>query len=303
MTDDSRPGKVEMPWAWLEQHGPALARLCVYATAVLVSGPFFYHLALGSTAFLGLLEDDYYYYAIVADNFLTLGKLTYDGVTLTNGFHPLWFVLILALRFVFGGFSTPFYIALTLVFLGLMIATYELGRRFARQLGAPSRFAAAIAAVYSLAAAVLLADGMECTLALPLLLWLLIESAKATPMTPRRAAKLGFISSLAVLARLDIALLVGLLIIVIPRVFARPRIAESGRALVAFCVGGALVPIYAAANLVMLGSMLPVSALAKRLTVQHGFSLAYARGIAFGTVYGRSRRRGSPARCGARCCS
>src|SRR5204863_1928547 len=126
-----------------------------------VAAPFPFHLWQGSTAYLGLLEDDYYYYAIVADKLITTGKLTYDGVTLTNGFHPLWFLIVLAVRFVFGRFGTGFYVALTLLFIGSSVATYELGRRFARALGASAVLSCAISAAYSVGNAKLAAMGME----------------------------------------------------------------------------------------------------------------------------------------------
>jgi hypothetical protein len=271
--------------AWLWSHNLALTRLCVYSTAVLVAGPFFYHVAHGSNAFLGLLEDDYYYYGLVADNLIETGKLTYDGVTVTNGFHPLWLVVVALLRVLSGGFGPPYYIALATVFVLSIVATYELGRTFALALGASPRVSAVVTAVYSFSTAQLLTDGMECVLAVPLFLWMLIELARLDPLTSRRAAKLGLVSSLAILARLDIALLVPLFVLAYI-VLVRPSLAAFARVLSAFCAGGLLVPLYVAANLVLTGSPIPVSALAKRLVTTPGFSFNYARGIAFGTVYG-----------------
>jgi hypothetical protein len=104
---------------------PALCRLAAYIASFLVAAPFVYHLARGSDAYLGLLEDDYFYYAIIADNLVSNGRITYDGVTLTNGFHPLWFAVIVLLRAVCGGLGFTFYVALTLLFVISMIATYE----------------------------------------------------------------------------------------------------------------------------------------------------------------------------------
>src|SRR5262249_1894310 len=137
-SDHDRPASdtLQMPWAWLAQHGPVLARLCVYVTAVLVAGPFFYHVAHGSNAFLGLLEDDHYYYSIVAANLIRAGKLTYDGATITNGFHPLWFAVVALLRALFGRFGSAFFVALTVVSVFAIAATYELGRVFALKIGA-----------------------------------------------------------------------------------------------------------------------------------------------------------------------
>ena len=36
------------------------------------------------------LSDDAYYYTVVAKNFAATGKMTFDGQSTTNGFHPLW---------------------------------------------------------------------------------------------------------------------------------------------------------------------------------------------------------------------
>jgi len=272
---------------WLERHSEALVRFSVYVTALLVAAPFIYHVAHGSTAFLVLLEDDYFYYSEVADNLITMGKPTFDGITVTNGFHPLWFVIVTALRAVFGPFGAPFYVALTCVFIASIVATYEFGRAFAITIGASRRVAAVAAAVYSFGTAQLLTDGMECVVAVPLFLWLLIEMACPDPLTPRRAAKLGFVSSLAILARLDIALIVPLFMCGYVFLF-RPSFKTALRLLLAFCAAGVLVPLYSCVNILLVGSPLPVSALAKRLITTSGFSLAYARGIAFGTMFGRT---------------
>ena len=110
---------------WLYRHATGLGRLASYR---LLPGGRALPLSPGaqSRAYIGLLEDDYYYYAIIADKLLTLGKLTYDGTTLTNGVpsalvrhHP-------ALRAVCGSFSPMFYLALTLVAWLSMCLTYEL---------------------------------------------------------------------------------------------------------------------------------------------------------------------------------
>jgi hypothetical protein len=259
--------------------------MAAYLASILVSAPFFYHLAHGSQAYLGLLEDDYFYYAIVADNLLTQGRLTYDETTLTNGFHPLWFVVLASLRALCGSLGPAFYVTLTLVSLASMFVTFELGRQFAGKLGASPALAGAIAAVYSVGTAQLLTNGMESVVAVPLLLWLLVEIARPGAVTSRRAAKVGFVASLAILGRLDLAIAVALLIVGFT-VLVRPPLAVFSRLLLAFCAGGLLVPLYAAANLHFFGSPFPVSALAKQLVMSPGFNLTYAKRVALGTVYG-----------------
>ena len=66
---------------------PALSRCVAYVTAIAFGGAYLVHLVRGSLAYLGLLEDDFFYYAIVADRLASLGHLTFDGITSTNGFH------------------------------------------------------------------------------------------------------------------------------------------------------------------------------------------------------------------------
>jgi len=270
---------------WLLRHAAALSRAAAYSASVLVAAPFIYHLARGSDAYLGLLEDDYFYYAIIADKLVALGTLTYDGTTATNGFHPLWFGVVWALRAICGRLGPAFYFGLTLISLASMLATYELARRFARSLGASRCLAPAVAAVYSVGTAQLLMVGMESVLAVPLFLWLLVEVARPEPVTARRAAWLGMIASLAILARLDLAIAVALLIAGFIAL-VRPSIALLWRVVAAFCAGGTLLPLYLAANVIVFGSPFPMSMLAKRLSTAPGFNVKYAEIVARGTVYG-----------------
>ena len=277
--------RVEPTLEWVAANATTLSRLAAAITSALVAAPFLFHIIAGSRAFLGLFEDDYYYYATIADRLVAQGRLTYDGLTTTNGFHPLWFVGIAALRAVFGRFGDAFYIALTVVAFASMVVTFELGRRFARALGASPALSSGIAAVYAFGTAKLLSNGMECVVAVPLFIWLHLVLANTRVVTPRRALLIGFVASLAILARLDIALFVPLMIVGYVAV-ARPPIIHAVRVLPAFCAGGILVPLYAAANALIVGTPFPVSALAKRMVTEPGFSLSYARGVAFWTVYG-----------------
>ena len=114
-------------------------RVLAYAAAALIAAPLLYHLAHGSRAYLGLFEDDFFYYTIIADKLATLGKLTFDGLTRTNGFHPMWFGVIWILRVLTGSVGTAFFALLAFLLFGLMVASYELSCRLARSLGAPLR--------------------------------------------------------------------------------------------------------------------------------------------------------------------
>jgi hypothetical protein len=261
------------------------SRAAAWTAAALVTAAPVYHLLTGSRAYLGLFEDDYFYYAIVADNFVATGRATFDGLMPTNGYHPLWFAVLVCLRAVFGRFGPAFYAALAVVSLIGTIATYEIGVRFARQLGAPPWRASVIGCFYICATAILLGSGMEATIAVPLLLLVLVEAASDAPMSVRRAARLGLLCSLAVLARLDVALAVGMLLLgflIAGGLSLRERVVR----LAAFSLGGIVLPAYCAVNYLHFGSPLPVSALAKRLQTGLGFNFTYAERVALGTVFG-----------------
>jgi len=259
--------------------------LVAYVSFVLVAAPFFYHLTHDSTAYLGLLQDDYFYYAGVADNLVRNGRLTYDGIHLTNGFHPLWFSVIALIRLMFGRFGAPFYLALTTLVLVSLAVTYEMSVRFARALGVAPAASAVLSAMYVVGTAKLMMSGMEAALAIPLLLWLLLESIENRPLTAKRAAWLGFLSSLAILARLDVAIAVALLLAGY-LFFVRPSIGVAVRRLLAFASGGVLLPLYLIANVMAFGTPMPVSALAKQLYSGIGFNIGYARGVVLLSGYG-----------------
>ena len=49
-----------------------------------------------------IMSDDAYYYTVVARNFVSTGKMTFDGISTTNGYHPLWF-WVQVLVYLLGG--------------------------------------------------------------------------------------------------------------------------------------------------------------------------------------------------------
>jgi hypothetical protein len=259
-------------------------RVAAYIMAALVCGAIPYHIWRGSPAFLGLLEDDYFYYATIADHVVTSGHLSYDGITLTNGFHPLWMLVILGLRAVFGRFGPRYYLALGATSFVSACASYELTRCLAKRLGAGEIRASVIGALLAVGTSRLVSNGMECTLGVPLLLWLLAEAARPVTMSPKRAAWLGFVASLAILARLDIVLAVALLVGGFLAVSAE-SIREKLRLVCWFTAGTLLVAVYLAANVTFFGSLVPVSGLAKH-AYRIGFNPRYLRAVALTSPYG-----------------
>jgi hypothetical protein len=253
-------------------------RSVAWAVAFFSVAPYFWHLAHGSPAFQIRLEDDYFYYSVIADRFVSLARVSFDGTTLTNGFHPLWFLVITALRFVFGRFGPAYWSALAVVLFLCAGATFELCARFLRALGAAPTIAFGIAAAFSLGNAILCSSAMEPAIAVPMLLWLLTEVANHGASRPVR---LGFITSLAILSRVDIGLAVLLVLAGLIRL-ERPSL----RAIASFAAGGILVPIYAAISLYSFGLAVPISALAKQELARHAVHPWYLWVVAFHSHYG-----------------
>jgi hypothetical protein len=54
-----------------------------------------------------LISDDAFYYFLIAKNVISGVGTSVDGVNLTNGFHPLWLVILLPIFKLFGSGMTP----------------------------------------------------------------------------------------------------------------------------------------------------------------------------------------------------
>lgn len=149
-----------------------------------------------------------FYYLKVAEYIASGAGSTFDGVSPTNGYHPLWMLLCVLLAFVFSG-DMLVHAALTLTAL-LHVAQ---GMMLARILGRFLRpwLIFALVAIYLLNWRTLSVNlcGLETSLATFAAL-LVMDRLTAGPVAaPRAAAGLGLRGGLAVLARFDLLLLLG----------------------------------------------------------------------------------------------
>jgi len=156
--------------------------------------------------------DDSYYYFNVARN-LALGQgLTFDGMNITNGFHPLWMLCILP---IYGLFAAEPNLALRVTFTLVAILA---GTTFWVAHRALARFAGPVAATFAgslLAAPILLnalLNGLETGL-LILILFAIIAALAPGDLLSLGAGLsenvgLGVLLGLAFLARLDSAFLI-----------------------------------------------------------------------------------------------
>ena len=221
---------------------------------------------------LRFVQDDFYYYLKPAQNLAWLGRSTFDGATLTNGYHPLYFSLITLISY-FVHTLRGIFRALWLVDTFSAFAIFFLVRRiFARVTEA--LLSNALAVVVTILCIPLICDQMEVTLALPLgFAFLCVGFAPAAELTRRRAVSLGFLGALTFLARLDAGLLVFLFVVAM---VSTREYREAMRLDRALSFAAALLPlpaVYFWLNLHFFHTLLPVSGLAKQLRHGHTPSL------------------------------
>ncbi len=240
--------------------GTALVLIVISALSVLFVG-----YTYPGTAYLAYVFDDFFYYAQVARNIYETGASTFDGKTLTNGYQPLWMAVLVGLMALVGGEDRAFLFAVsTVIFLcvvGVFFLAYALARRLVGE-----RALASLLALQAAGFTLFLArTGVEVGLLLfVLFLWvnrLMAESNDWDRTTGGYA--LGFFTSLLVLCRLDVALLVALFLI--PYSLSAGSIRASAIRLGKFCAGGILLPLYLASNVSFFDTLLPISGMVKHL--------------------------------------
>ncbi|MBE7217263.1 MAG: hypothetical protein INR64_02205 [Caulobacteraceae bacterium] len=199
-----------------------------------------------------VLEDDGFYYTQIARELARTGRSSFDGLSLTNGYHPLW-LWVLAAKTRLIGDATWSVVALEAMCLGAG-AGLIVRSAHARAWGAPLVFAALFAHYVGAMSGL----GMEVSL------FALCAGAFVARLAAREGASpmwdgawLGVAAGACIGARIDSA------------VFVLPMLAISSRSRrsrgVAFAVVAAGGLAYAAANLAVFGAALPISSAVKSL--------------------------------------
>ena len=241
---------------------------------ILIVFRFFYHVFSGSNTYVTLVEDDALYYIVTAKHIVNSGLSTFDGYTLTNGYHPLWMCVIVSLVYLFGSGATLFAaigVVCGLCFFLTGIWTDNLSRLlFERSiLRVPMVL---IALYFSLR---LICEGMEVTILLPLLLYTVIfvithEGSKNTKDT----VVSGVLCSAVILARLDAVLFVVQLLLL---VVMRSSVTVAARIRTAAWLLFGLLPlaVFLCWNRYTYGTFATVSSLAKQQVLQFSVNWRY----------------------------
>jgi hypothetical protein len=204
---------------------------------------------------------------------------TFDGIHRTNGYHPLWMLIVAALLRLAGS-STAFFWAVQGLLLLCVLATYFAAERiFAAFAPAAGWLPKLLAAGLATSALTLVAGGMEVAVAIPLLASFAWYRLCRFSWVPRRAFLLGLAAAALVLARLDTAILIALMgtldLAGASGVPGRLRL----RCALSFLGGLLPVAAYLAWNQLAFHSLMPVSGRAKQMRFHHwpsgkAFSLA-----------------------------
>jgi len=229
--------------------------------ALIIAGSVTLYTRFFRSSFFAFFEDDFFYYVQVAKNLALHGHSTFDGVHATNGYHPLWLLLLTLLYKILPGIS--FFIAAQTVALACSVAIYLALLRCFRALAIPLSTSRAAALLLSMHALLLLRYGMEVTLAIPLALWALaLYLSPEFFWTPSQTAVFSLLACTAVLARIDIILLFAIL--VPPQLLTMPLSKALRRAgLILLCFTPLF--LYLIVNYCLFHTFLPISGLAKEL--------------------------------------
>ncbi len=226
--------------------------------------------------------DDAFYYYKVAQNIVAGKGITFDGLGLTNGFHPLWMLVLLPV-FAFSGSNLilPLRIVIGLQTL-LSVLSACLFFALLRK-----RTSGWIALSLSLSLVLLPQlhsfinkGGTEAGLNLVMLLVFWTGLTKWMPQADEKgsikpAFKTGALALLPLFARLDNAILLGVIGIWLVSVFLvdRVRAKAMNKAMVLKTIGlgvgyfspwGAFLVLYMLVNRLVFGTFMPVSGLVKR---------------------------------------
>lgn len=266
---DSEPPRPRALWRGVASGlGEIAAVLCAGLTGdrrvralllILAAAPALPYLSLGGRE--PYLADDAYYYLLPACNFWKYGFYTFDGISHTNGFHPLWMGLltVLALPLVLTGQTGQLPLLTELFSVLLTVYTLQVLYGMLRTLGVAKPVALPALALFAGATTELQLNGLETGLVLATMATLCLYVAdRLTRGSPGKPVALAVLSLLVLFARLDGAVLLLILYALLVKPFGPRRVIVAGILLTL------LASPYFALNLYHHGHLSPISGRVKQ---------------------------------------
>jgi len=229
-----------------------------------------FSLPLRSHGFLlGFAQDDFYYYLKPAQSLAAGHAPTFDGSTPTNGFHPLYLLLLTTASTVTSSLRGVFGVLWALDVLSATTA-FLITRRIFYRVTPNSLLSNACGLCIMLLCIPLICNQMEVTLALPLgLAFLAVSFVPPNRYTVGRCTGLGLLGAMTMLARLDASILIFLLLVGLA-LTRESRAVFTTQNMLSFAAAALPLPLlYFAVNIHFFHVMLPISGIAKQL--RHGW--------------------------------
>lgn len=216
--------------------------------------------------------DDGYYYLTVAANMAEYGRSTFDGVTSTNGYQPLWLLVLTGLARLVGTNAHTFFVAACILVYSLILGTVLLAGAWRNNEWAKISlcFSVGLTAIV-LRWPLAFVQGLEPVLLVPLLL--LFVTLVERISEPRQLYLLSVMLATMFLVRLDSLSLYVSALMALAWPVAYPRPAWSGGRAPTWLGAAArlsvfvlpTVAVYLLVNQWLFGSAVPVSGLAKSI--------------------------------------
>ncbi len=254
--------------AWETRLVPLFTVVLFIGITAILAQPLLTHLS-----WLIFVQDDLLYYLKVAQSIAHGHGSTFNGIVPTNGYQPLWLLLLVALSW-FTENPRVILAAIAVSNLVAAIATFVLARKLLRTSGVRPLLVFDLAAWVTFYSVSLFFYGMEVTLTVPLLLGVicLLLNVRWLQQSPLHTFALGLLLSAMVLSRIDTLILGGLLL---AGIILSPPLRRLLRPGLVLGAGLGLLPLvaYFVFNHIFFHTWLPVSGMAKELKLDHVPSL------------------------------
>lgn len=244
-------------------------------------------------AAVGTFDDDAFYYFGIARHLADGAGSTFNGVDPTNGYHPLWLLVLVPVFLVANGKTAL--VLVTVVSAVLFVLSARLIDRIGRLTGRPVPVfcAATPLLVTGTAGPLFWFSGMETGLLLFSLLWLATVYLRTNGFLTANPVGAGALMTVVVLARLDAVVtlaLLGVLALAERRRAGLPWLRFGLRML---AVPAVVLSCYVVVNVVLFGTALPVSGQAKALGANGINAGDIAQFFAAPVVFGRASMLGA----------
>ena len=220
-------------------------------------------------AFLNSIADDAFYYLNIAKHITDNGVPSFDGMTITNGYHPLWLAVLVILGHInLDSIFSFFAIIVAIPILCVILGSYFLSRSLVFIDEKYKKYTVFIVVYYGYWALSMSTVGMEtCLIFLffPLLLFHVAFFCKENK--PLSILYIALCGSALILSRLDTVILVGLIYVCCLITSNSKKLSSAViiRSLAYLFLGSLPLLLYLAYNYTQFGAFMPVSGQAKGL--------------------------------------